>query len=150
MSGCCLRNTFSTARLICRLVSVTAELFVAFVTLDNIYCRIFHALLRGQELNRFLLQRKGCSVSLWQGCHVNVWIWNSRPEVYKEMRLCIVREIGIQDVTVILNNYLYIRKSWVECYYKWYSLVFAILCGAEVNNSSDYRVTAPKGQLMVH
>ena len=67
------------------------------------------------------------------------------------MRLCIaVREIGILDVTVILNNSLYVRKSWVECYYKWYSLVFAILCGAEVKNSSDYRVIAPKGQLVVH
>lgn len=59
----CLQKTFLTARLyspnrslICHLVSVTAELFVRFVVLDNIYCDqggtrnvmpyIFHALER--------------------------------------------------------------------------------------------------------
>ena len=67
-----VRLPFSTARLICRLVSVTAELFVEIVTLDNIYCfrggtkdaMLYLSLLRrGKELKRLLLQRKICSVS---------------------------------------------------------------------------------------
>ena len=34
----------------------------------------------------------------------------------------------MKGVKIARNNMVYVRKSWIECYYKWYSVSF-LSCG---------------------